>query len=117
MGTDSSRMVFIPKHLGDVPGSVSFLLAPTIAQGCYKTPNDEAEKKKSHNYMRKVSIKDYGWIASLLLKQTSEYGLMIMLIFLWEAMGLFFCTAKYILFLSMFNIIKEFRTIFRHQSL
>lgn len=46
MGTDSSRMVFIPKHLGDVPGGVSFVLASTIGQGCYKTPNEEFKKKK-----------------------------------------------------------------------
>lgn len=67
--------------------------------------------------MRRASTKDCGWIVTL-LKQMSEHGLMIMHRFLWEAMGsFFFCTAKYILFLSMFNSIKEFRTIFRDQSL
>lgn len=30
VSTDSSRMVFIPKHFGDVPGNVNFLLASTI---------------------------------------------------------------------------------------
>lgn len=40
--------------------------------------------------MRRASTKDCGWIVTLLLKQMSEYGLMIMHRFLWEAMGSLF---------------------------
>lgn len=47
-------MVFIPKHLGDVPGSVNFLLAPTIGQDCYKTSNEEEKAKVTQLYKKHI---------------------------------------------------------------
>lgn len=72
-------MVFIPKHLGDVPGSLSFLLASTTGQGCYKTSNEESKTKVTQLYKKHIY---HGlWLdcdSLLLLKQTSKYSLMTM---------------------------------------
>lgn len=82
-------MVFIPKHFGDVPGNVSFFLASTIGAVTKSQARSGVQKKKSHNCMKNTTAKDYALIVTIffLLKEISEYNLMIIHRFQWEVMG------------------------------